>query len=356
MATEIRRKRLGVRATATRALATWSLRAFAALLLMLVLPALGARSAAADDLEEPVVVASSTAEMGSLPGAIVIRWVHTGQGVHDFLVVREPDVRVGENLDAGQRSHTDLNLQPSTMHRYKVCAYFDTEDEEPACSDWVEGRTTPPFTQPQSERPTPPRIVAHYASETSIRIRWEAYDYDSYFINITGPFGTPKGPRELRTIKYDQDGTTGDYTLGGLLPGRDYTIGVQGCTETFFGIGDDHCWDWSAWLPARTLPMALHYGPDTCAPPFVWREAFAGDHVCVEVGRRAQVAKDNALAQSRRAFLCTPPNCTFTAPDTCKVPFVWREARPSDHVCVEVKERTQVAAENGLANQRRAAP
>ena len=68
------------------------------------------------------------------------------------------------------------------------------------------------------------------------------------------------------------------------------------------------------------------------------------------------MAKDNVLGQSGRAYLCTPFNWTFTAPDTCKVPFVWREARVSDHVCVEVRERTQVVAENALANQRRAAP
>jgi hypothetical protein len=141
------------------------LRALAALLLMLVLPALGAGSAAAEDLEESVVLAGSTAEMGSTPGAIVIRWDHTGQGVHHFIVVREgvpPWV-----IDASQRSYTDLNLQPSTMHRYQVCAFFNTEDEEPACSVWVGGGTTPPFTQPQSQRPTPSRIVAHYAAETA---------------------------------------------------------------------------------------------------------------------------------------------------------------------------------------------
>ena len=329
------------------------MRALAALLSVLVLSALRASPAAAEDFPPPDVAAT-----GIAPGAISVGWGWNEfvQGISGFTVERENPYHIWPNVPADQFSLYDGDLKPNTTYRYMVCAYFQTEDGDKACSGWVEGKTTPQEAPPQSQRPTPPRIVAHYAAETWIRIRWEGYDYDSYFINITGPFGTPKGPQELRTIKYDHDGTTGDYTLGGLLPGRTYIIGVQGCTETFFGIGDDHCWDWSAWLPAKTLPMALHSGPDTCAPPFVWREAFAGDHICVEVVRRTQVAKDNALAQSRRAYLCTPPNCTFTAPDTCKVPFVWREARPSDHVCVEVKERTQVAAENGLANQRRAAP
>ena len=77
------------------------------------------------------------------------------------------------------------------------------------CSDWAEDKRNPQAPPPQSQRPRPPRIVAHYAAETWIRIRWEAYDHDSYFINITGPFGTPKGSQELRTIKYDHDGTRG---------------------------------------------------------------------------------------------------------------------------------------------------
>jgi hypothetical protein len=359
MATEIRQAR-GVE---IRARATWSRRALAALLLMPVLPALGAGSAAADDhLEPPVVLASRTAEMGSTPGAIVVRWDHSGLGVHDFLVVREadPPLRVGENIHPGRRDYPDLGLQPDTAYRYKVCAYFNTEDEEPACSDWVEGRTTPPEAPPPPPQPpSQPRIIGHDGGQTWIGINWEAgYDYNSYFVFAIGPFGTAKGLEEVRAFKHDHDGTRGNYTVGGLLPGRAYTFVVQGCTETLLGLGADNCRETSKspGYRATTLPVALHSGPDTCAPPFVWREAFAGDHVCVEVGRRTQVAKDNALAQSRRAFLCTPPNCTFTAPDTCKVPYVWREARPSDHVCVEVKERTQVAAENKLANQRRAAP
>lgn len=361
MATGIRRKRVGVRTTATRAGATWSLRSLLALLLMLVLPALGAGPAAADDVPAPIVTPSVDKITGSLPGLIVVRWVYEASGVHDFLVVREAPEKRWDNLDPSVGYVEDLGLEPNTTYRYKVCAYFSSEDEEPACSpDWVEGKTTPAEAPPPPPQPLPgPRIIGHVGGETWIGINWEAGpDYDSYFIFAIGPFGTAKGLNEVRAFKYDHDGTRGNYTVGGLLPGRTYTFVVQGCTETFLGLGADSCRETSKspTYPVATLPMALHSGPDTCAPPFVWREAFAGDHVCVEVGRRTQVAKDNALAQSRRAYLCTPPNCTFTAPDTCKVPFVWREARPSDHVCVEVKERTQVAAENRLANQRRAAP
>ena len=214
-----------------------------------------------------------------------------------------------------------------------------------------------PSRRSSSGVPPRPRIVEHHAGQTWVGIKWEAgYDYDSYFINITGPFGTAKGPRELRTIHHDDDGTWGYQRVDGLLPGRAYGFSVQGCTETFFGLGDDRCWDWAAGVPrvhldvsaalrARHLCTALRLAGGVRGRPGLCRGA-----------PTPQVAADNAQAQSRRAYTCTPPNCTFTAPDTCKVPFVWREARPSDHVCVTVPERSQVAAENALANQRRAAP
>jgi hypothetical protein len=199
--------------------------------------------------------------------------------------------------------------------------------------------------------------VEHSAGETWIGIKWEAgFDYDSYFINITGPFGTEKGPRELRTIHHDDDGKWGFQRVDGLLPGRTYSFGVQGCRETWLGIGSDACFDWSANYDANTLAQPMHSGVDTCAPPYVWREAFSGDTVCVEVQRRTQVKADNAQAGARLAHKCTPPNCTFTAPDNCIAPYVWREARPEDHVCVTVDERKRVAQENATANQRRAVP
>jgi hypothetical protein len=316
----------------------------------------GAGPAVAEDFEPPVVVPSVPAT-GSLPGMIIVRWEHFEQGVWDYSVERESPYWRWDNVNAGQRNLPDGGLQPDTEYRYRVCAYFITEDGDVACSDWEPGRTSPPAPPQQQGRPPTPRIVEHHAGETWIGVKWEAgFDYDSYFVNITGPFGTDKGPRELRTIHHDDDGTWGYQRVDGLLPGRTYTFGVQGCTETFLGIGEDHCWEWSAGYDANTLAYPQHSGADTCAPPFVWREAFSGDHVCVEVHRRTQVAADNAQAQARRAYQCTPPNCLFVAPDDCKVPYVWREARPEDHVCVTGEERERVKAENAKANERRAAP
>ena len=311
--------------------------------------------AAAEDHVPPTVVPSVNGT-GSLPGGIVVRWAHGEQGVWDYSVERQLPYRRWDNVHPQQFSLYDGGLTPSTKYSYRVCAYFVSEDGEVACSEWAQGETSPQ-TAEESRRPARPWVVEHQAGHTWLGLKWEGgYDYDSYFVNISGPFGTAKGPHELRTIHHADDGTWGYQRIDGLLPGRRYEISVQGCTKSFFGLFPDNCWDWAPTYSAFTQTYPLHAGPDTCAPPFVWREAFPSDQVCVESHRRTQVATDNAQAQSRRQYTCTPPNCTFTAPDTCKVPFVWRQARPDDHVCVPVPERSKVAEENALASQRRAAP
>lgn len=91
------------------------------------------------------------------------------------------------------------------------------------------------------------------------------------------------------------------------------------------------------------------FGADTCAQGYVWREAFAGDHVCVPPAIRAQSAAENAQAAAHRA-----PGGGAFGPDTCAQGFVWREASPADHVCVPPSSRSQAAYDNAHAALRRA--
>jgi hypothetical protein len=84
-----------------------------------------------------------------------------------------------------------------------------------------------------------------------------------------------------------------------------------------------------------------------CRYPFVWREAFAGDYVCVKPSVRAQAQRDNAAAFDR----VNPTNHDY-GPDTCRYGYVWREASPSDHVCVKPEIRAQAAFDNSQADQR----
>ena len=311
-------------------------------------------SASAQDFEPP----NSVHVNSPSSGCMVISWKHSTSGVNHYTVERENPPWVFTPPNVAQQYVEDCNLEPDTVYRYQVCAFFITTDGDVECADWTQAKRTRKFEAPRVPQPPPTPIIGpHDVGPTWIGIRWEAgFDYDSYFVNTTEKPAPDQPPHGPRTIHHDDDGTWGYQRVDGLLPGRTYWFNVQGCTKTFFGLGTDNCWEWSATYEASTPQYTLHHGPDTCAPPFVWREAFAGDHVCVESGRRTQVATDNTQGPARRAFFSDPKNGPFTVPDTCRVPFVWREARPSDHVCVSVEERKRVAAENALANQRRAKP
>ncbi|MFI4987844.1 MAG: hypothetical protein ACHQF3_10420 [Alphaproteobacteria bacterium] len=92
---------------------------------------------------------------------------------------------------------------------------------------------------------------------------------------------------------------------------------------------------------------AAAYGRDSCMQGYVWREARPGDHVCVTLGTSQQAAEDNAAAASR----INPFNRAY-GPDTCQSGFVWREAYPNDHVCVTPGTRAQAASDNAHATDR----
>ncbi|WP_338254139.1 hypothetical protein [Dictyobacter halimunensis] len=88
------------------------------------------------------------------------------------------------------------------------------------------------------------------------------------------------------------------------------------------------------------------YGPDTCKQGYVWREAIPSDHVCVTPDQRTRVAQDNAAAVSRRN-----PTGPYGS-DTCVQGYVWREAFTNDHVCVTPDERSRAAYDNSQAANR----
>lgn len=91
-----------------------------------------------------------------------------------------------------------------------------------------------------------------------------------------------------------------------------------------------------------TTPM----GYDHCKPGFVWREANPTDHVCVTPGSRERVRRENAVASER-----VDPNGAW-GPTSCISGFVWREAFDGDHVCVTPHTRDVVRIENELGPSR----
>jgi hypothetical protein len=97
-------------------------------------------------------------------------------------------------------------------------------------------------------------------------------------------------------------------------------------------------------VSASGLQAVVHViTDDRCLQGYVWREATPSDHVCVTGGTRSQARADNAAAASRRA------GGGAYGPDTCIQGYVWREAVANDHVCVTGNVRTQARADNQAA-------
>jgi hypothetical protein len=94
--------------------------------------------------------------------------------------------------------------------------------------------------------------------------------------------------------------------------------------------------------PAQAAPAA-----DICVSGYVWRDAVAGDRVCVTPQTRSQAWYDNSQAHLRRN-----PYGAY-GPYTCISGYVWRTVVPSDLVCVLPATRTQAAYDNTQAPYRR---
>jgi len=103
-------------------------------------------------------------------------------------------------------------------------------------------------------------------------------------------------------------------------------------------------------VAAGFLVIVAQAQADTCISGYVWREAFPGDHVCVTPQTRAQAAYDNRHASER----IDPDSLVnaVTGGETCLSGYVWREARPSDLVCVTPETRAQTKYDNSQAKNR----
>jgi hypothetical protein len=100
---------------------------------------------------------------------------------------------------------------------------------------------------------------------------------------------------------------------------------------------------------ASQAPVAADpqpFGPDTCVQGFVWREAIPTDHVCVTPAVRSQTAQENADAVQNR-----DPNGPYGS-NSCKSGFVWRNAFQGDGVCAVPASRDQAAADNAAGPSR----
>jgi hypothetical protein len=83
----------------------------------------------------------------------------------------------------------------------------------------------------------------------------------------------------------------------------------------------------------------------TCITGFVWREARPSDHVCVRPKTRDDVASQNKTRAKR--WTQGP-----YGPQTCVQGYVWREAFDGDKVCVTPEFREQTKEDNRAAVRR----
>ena len=140
-------------------------------------------------------------------------------------------------------------------------------------------------------------------------------------------------------------GSNGRFTISSVRAGIAYTVKVQACEHNFLSSSDCTLWAVATYTTAAPLPT------DWCIQGYVWREAVPSDHVCVTPPTRDQTAYDNSQAAARR-----DPNGGPYGPDTCLNGYVWREAFTSDHVCVTPATRSQAAYDNSQAAYRVAQP
>jgi hypothetical protein len=86
---------------------------------------------------------------------------------------------------------------------------------------------------------------------------------------------------------------------------------------------------------------------NTCISPYVWRNARPGDAVCVTDQTRTKVAQENANPGANKQ-----PGGGASGPETCVSGYVWRQAFDGDTICVQPPERDATLADNAAAASR----
>lgn len=96
---------------------------------------------------------------------------------------------------------------------------------------------------------------------------------------------------------------------------------------------------------AQIKPIKITGKPSlVCPQGYVWREASPSDHVCVTPLQRTRAAAQNTAAAAH----VNQMDSSF-GPNTCVSGYVWREAYVGDVVCVRPAERDAAKNENAQA-------
>ena len=145
--------------------------------------------------------------------------------------------------------------------------------------------------------------------------------------------------------------TTCDHLRGGTsvldeMAAVNRTYGFDGGTLFVSAATTNLCPNFASQQQSQAQERPQPYGPDTCVSGYVWREANPSDHVCVTPDVRTRTAQENAAAASR-----VDPAGAY-GPNSCKQGYVWRNAYQGDAVCVSPGIRDDDAADNAAAASR----
>jgi len=178
-----------------------------------------------------------------------------------------------------------------------------------------------------------------------IRVPFDPSDLNRYYTvefrrKTTWDGGIPADIVLIHEVKKREDGAYYSFLLRERTPQKDpvQSVNANGIRITVGAI--------NAGANQATVTITSAF-TDRCLQGFVWREARPSDHVCVTPAVRTDTHNENLLADSRRS-----PNGGPFGPDTCKQGFVWREAFSGDHVCVPPASRTRAANDNAAAASR----
>jgi hypothetical protein len=177
-----------------------------------------------------------------------------------------------------------------------------------------------------------------------IRVPFDPGDLNRYYTvemrrRTTWDAGIPVDTVLIHEVKKRDDGVYYSFLLRERTPGKNPVQSVSANGITI------HVNNVNAGANQASVTITSNF-PDRCLQGFVWREASPSDHVCVTPAVRSETRDENTLAASRRA------GGGAFGPDTCRQGFVWREAFSNDHVCVPPASRSRAAADNAAATGR----
>lgn len=161
-------------------------------------------------------------------------------------------------------------------------------------------------------------------------------------------------------ISGNLEGTTEGSNVRFKVYWDNNTVGIYDGAISAMGRLEGSNWDQArpdirvGWFSTSTMDCRMQAGPLVIVPPSAIRpepEPPRADRPVTGLGQRFPRSQP-APAPDRSGAVTTEPGGFANALDRCKPGFVWREARPSDLVCVTPESRDRVAEENRTAFDR----